>query len=901
MTSSRRRFDVYEFNEEDEGVQSASERFLVRFGKPKSDDAPITKYTFLECFAQDFKPQRKERTDKPIDVDTTVMGHQCTTSVSHGRVVLLEDSTCHNYLDSGSIFPESNSFSAGALNLGVTSAGSKPVDSTLTLSLSDNEPIDMISDSDESIGMSSSSTSVSDLGENEGPLDEPVPECGIGAWEIDNVNMTVVVSPDFIMYGDIYCTESLLTFSCCTIKLEGSIVNGSKRKFSFEWTIDDIVNIESQWCGRVETAIINLHLKSKDTEGAGNASETSGVEVLKFAVYDPHWSEGQEAIKSLDVRYKDIWNVIFDIDAVSEEDAFLGQHTIDSSKNYFSNSDQPFEDLIYPKGDPDAVSISLRDVELLQPETFINDTIIDFYIKYLKNKIQPEERHRFYFFNSFFFRKLADLDKDPSSGCEGRAAFQRVRKWTRKVNLFEKDYIFIPVNFSLHWSLIVICYPGEVANFKDEQIDKSLKVPCILHMDSFKGSHKGLKNLVQSYLWEEWRERQNETAEDVCSKFFNLRFVPLELPQQENSFDCGLFLLHYAELFLEEAPVNFSPFNITKFSNFLNRDWFLPTEASLKRAHIQKLIYELLEDSSQKVSPTDGNVKYPSSQSADPNEQETDVELFEEVCSSTKTCHDNASSFNAVPDMEITLLSASPSRGIQCIRESGFSLREFEPGAVAGSLPDELHQRSIMSPIEEVEEAEERIVHSSSDKANHQQVPGIVTETPEISCFVKDFRALKTSWNPGITMHLEEPEDRDSSFGTSISGSQNSSDVELAENPPLKEVVGLNRETDQPESSSTLSEGLAACTVEDSEEASGRHDGNESEDSLSSCQGNIVALSHKAATSTDNIDLTAENMPLSSDDPVSEACEQPAAKRQRLMPPKGGRRLTRSLSKDLHL
>lgn len=43
--------------------------------------------------------------------------------------------------------------------------------------------------------------------------------------------------------------------------------------------------------------------------------------------------------------------------------------------------DEPFEEVIYPKGDPDAVSICKRDVELLQPETFVNDTIIDFYIK----------------------------------------------------------------------------------------------------------------------------------------------------------------------------------------------------------------------------------------------------------------------------------------------------------------------------------------------------------------------------------------------------------------------------------------------------------------------------------------------------------------------------------------
>lgn len=47
----------------------------------------------------------------------------------------------------------------------------------------------------------------------------------------------------------------------------------------------------------------------------------------------------------------------------------------------FFRFDRPFEEVIYPKGDPDAVSISKRDVDLLLPDTFVNDTIIDFYIK----------------------------------------------------------------------------------------------------------------------------------------------------------------------------------------------------------------------------------------------------------------------------------------------------------------------------------------------------------------------------------------------------------------------------------------------------------------------------------------------------------------------------------------
>lgn len=67
--------------------------------------------------------------------------------------------------------------------------------------------------------------------------------------------------------------------------------------------------------------------------------------------------------------------------------------------------------------------------------------------RYLKNKVMPDEKRRLHFFNSFFFRKLADPEKDPPDASKGGVAYQRVKKWTRKVNLFEKDYVFIPVNY----------------------------------------------------------------------------------------------------------------------------------------------------------------------------------------------------------------------------------------------------------------------------------------------------------------------------------------------------------------------------------------------------------------------------------------------------------------------
>ncbi|GJN22738.1 hypothetical protein PR202_gb10333 [Eleusine coracana subsp. coracana] len=76
-------------------------------------------------------------------------------------------------------------------------------------------------------------------------------------------------------------------------------------------------------------------------------------------------------------------------------------------------------------------------------------------------------------------------------------------------------------------------------------------------------------------------------------------FYLLQLPQQDNSFDCGLFLLHYVEQFFMDVPSNFNPLKIDVFSGFLGEDWFPPAEASHKRSVVQKLIHEVVTGSFQ--------------------------------------------------------------------------------------------------------------------------------------------------------------------------------------------------------------------------------------------------------------------------------------------------------------
>ncbi|XP_028075844.1 probable ubiquitin-like-specific protease 2B isoform X3 [Camellia sinensis] len=780
MKSSCQSSDVFDFKEEDKLPELASAKSVSKFKNPSANgmegEDPATK--------------------QMCGLDEVLLFN----STSHEQ---------HSQFISDKLKPESSyaQLEPRASSPGSDSPGNSQLNCALQETPSTNESVDVIPEPDES--MSESSPSTSDDIPGDGPLDGhgPLADHCFGGWDMQGDRHVAVVCPGYVVYRGTYYTESVLIFSSSCIELKGSTAYGKQGTFSFQLGINEIVDIESQWCERLDIAMVKLRLISQDTMQAQDVHDTSGIEELQFTIVDLNWYKKQEEILSLDVRYKALWNVVFNTDIGGDGEALPGQNSICiQRKRYFPNFDEPFEEVVYPKGDSDAVSISKRDVDLLQPDTFVNDTIIDFYIKYLKNEMKPEERHRFFFFNSFFFRKLIDLDKDPPSSFEGRAAFQRVRKWTRKVNLFEKDYVLIPVNFNYHWSLIVICHPGEVAKFQDEDVEKSLKVPCILHMDSIKGNHTGLKDFIQSYLWEEWKERQKEASEDISSKFFNLRFVPLELPQQQNSFDCGLFLLHYVERFLDEAPLNFSPFKITKFSNFLNVDWFPAAEPSLKRVHIEKLINKILEGEN---SPAACSGKpCASNYQANTNMIKTSVEFISERCTPLKSFHGNLSSSRVGQGIEMTLLPTSS----QCAADSGLVLREFfEEGVNPGSFFDGQYRtfdrsasfgdfKGAISSMEVDAEAGGQFVYSPSNRTGFQQLAGITPGACGFSYPSRDFGA-DASWHPGI--HQAGHEDINASPETSICASDDSLEVEVRETDIVREDLNVEeKKIDQPRSPS---------------------------------------------------------------------------------------------------
>lgn len=122
--------------------------------------------------------------------------------------------------------------------------------------------------------------------------------------------------------------------------------------------------------------------------------------------------------------------------------------------------------LIYPQG-KGGISINTEDYMCLAIDQYLNDVIIDFYLNYLKLELlKAEERRNIHIFSTFFYKRLTTIgtrqrgqDKDQKlTAAQKRHA--RVASWTKKENIFEKDFVIIPINEQSHWFLAIICFPG---------------------------------------------------------------------------------------------------------------------------------------------------------------------------------------------------------------------------------------------------------------------------------------------------------------------------------------------------------------------------------------------------------------------------------------------------------
>merc|ERR1712130_920619 len=245
---------------------------------------------------------------------------------------------------------------------------------------------------------------------------------------------------------------------------------------------------------------------------------------------------------------------------------------------------------------------------------------------------EENQREDVFIFNQFFYTKL-----DQAIDEENERLRLRLAKWTKGKNIFDSKLILIPINISLHWSLCVILGPGDRSPISrvEPSSDGSIESLCreeilsmisskvigepdwvrplerdcrveaisnhhtkILHFDSMRGCHPSFEifDKLRIYLDDEWKRKCPDTPRSFTMSTFP--GISLGVPQQRNSADCGVFLLHFAEKFC------LSPFYDA--GSCLTRDhWFSQNEVTRKRQEIKELCISLRREQGKRELDVD--------------------------------------------------------------------------------------------------------------------------------------------------------------------------------------------------------------------------------------------------------------------------------------------------------
>jgi Ulp1 family protease len=189
------------------------------------------------------------------------------------------------------------------------------------------------------------------------------------------------------------------------------------------------------------------------------------------------------------------------------------------------------------------MKITGRKLRCLKPSTWLNDEVINFYMKMLQERDdslceQNENRRHSHFFNSFFAERLLATDR-----CY---TYKNVKRWSKKLDIFEMDKIFFPINIgNMHWTLAVV-YPQKKR---------------IEYFDSMRGKGAFYTDALFRWIQDEAVTRGLNINMEEWTTYSRSH----EIPQQGNGFDCGVFTIIAADFLSDNLPLLYSQSDMESF------------------------------------------------------------------------------------------------------------------------------------------------------------------------------------------------------------------------------------------------------------------------------------------------------------------------------------------------
>ena len=180
-----------------------------------------------------------------------------------------------------------------------------------------------------------------------------------------------------------------------------------------------------------------------------------------------------------------------------------------------------------------AITVSRADLETLRPGKMLNDEVVNFSLALLlRSQLAHAERApRVHLCNTFLYRKVfADASVYD---------FEAVRTWIRGLpyRISDCELICVPIFRDAHWTLAV----ADAANRQ------------LVYMDSLGSRAEDVLLVVGSWVDDVWRA---EGGAMRVVRPWSFHFP--DVPRQDNSIDCGVFMLEFAARILGRQGLCFS-------------------------------------------------------------------------------------------------------------------------------------------------------------------------------------------------------------------------------------------------------------------------------------------------------------------------------------------------------
>lgn len=281
--------------------------------------------------------------------------------------------------------------------------------------------------------------------------------------------------------------------------------------------------------------------------------------------------------------------------------------------------------------DGKSTDISLADFKRLDDGEYLNDTLINFFLKLMMEKWATQEfASETYIFNTFFFERLMQRDE------KGVGGYNNVKKWTSKVDLLKMKNIIIPIHSKMHWFVAVIynlpallkpkvqsdsqerdeekesmpsimdspevrvlrhgAFPVNSTPTRNTRSKLTINVeeePLIVIFDSLKTNrHTFVYRALKDYIVALAKDKLDLKVDKEC-----IRAKVANVPQQTNHCDCGVYLIHYMERFMVDPnqSIALAISSATELKDAASKSFWLVDDMENKREHLRKSIIMLKE------------------------------------------------------------------------------------------------------------------------------------------------------------------------------------------------------------------------------------------------------------------------------------------------------------------